>query len=308
MTKERDPLLAAVVETVRAEDRDALSDPRWEDLARGELSEEERAELEALAGGDPLAAEAPALFTPFDAATREGFFEAARAQLQEAPARGDAAKGEATARVDAAKGEATARVDAAKGDATARGDAAKGDAAKGEAERASNVVSIDERRGRRRALVAAIGVAAALAAGVALRLGMDPSGEAALPTYALAVSGGERDVRADSSKVVLSPGSRVVLTLRPATAADGSVSARGFLVQPPHEIELPGVVVTSADGAVRLTAQVPERAALAGGAAEIVVVIGRPDLLGGGPTSVDALSKHGGSVRWARANVEYLPR
>ena len=281
MTKERDPLLAAVVETVRAEDRDALSDPRWEDLARGELSEEERAELEALAGGDPLAAEAPALFTPFDAATREGFFEAARAQLQEAPARVDAAKGAATARVDAAKGVA---------------------------ERASNVVSIDERRGRRRALVAAIGVAAALAAGVALRLGMDPSGEAALPTYALAVSGGERDVRADSSKVVLSPGSRVVLTLRPATAADGSVSARGFLVQPPHEIELPGVVVTSADGAVRLTAQVPERAALAGGAAEIVVVIGRPDLLGGGPTSVDALSKHGGSVRWARANVEYLPR
>lgn len=296
MTKERDPLLAAVVETVRAEDRDALSDPRWEDLARGELSEEERAELEALAGGDPLAAEAPALFTPFDAATREGFFEAARAQLQEAPAKGDAAKTDA-AKTDAAKG------DAAKGEATARVDAAKG-----EAERASNVVSIDERRGRRRALVAAIGVAAALAAGVALRLGMDPSGEAALPTYALAVSGGERDVRADSSKVVLSPGSRVVLTLRPATAADGSVSARGFLVQPPHEIELPGVVVTSADGAVRLTAQVPERAALAGGAAEIVVVIGRPDLLGGGPTSVDALSKHGGSVRWARANVEYLPR
>src|SRR6185369_9714559 len=66
----RDQRLLDAVQQV-ARERDALSDPRWDALAKGTLSEEDEAVLREEAARSPAMAEAYELFRPFDAATKE---------------------------------------------------------------------------------------------------------------------------------------------------------------------------------------------------------------------------------------------
>lgn len=273
MTKERDRLLDDVRETVRAEDRDGLADPRWDELARGELADEERAALEALAAADPACAGAPALFTPFDEATRQRFLEAARAGL-----------GTETAKVAvpevAAPEKATAKV-----------------------------VSLGERRVGRRAFVG-VSAALALAAGAALWWRTRTPREQ-LPAYALLASGGVRHVRADSAAplLLLAPGARVMLRMRPQTRVPGVVTVRAFLVQGSREVALESdQTFVAGDGAVQMSGRVPKDAALAPGRVEIVVALGRPEALGEGPVSIGELSARGDLLRWARVDAEMVGR
>jgi hypothetical protein len=54
-----------------ARERDPLSDPRWDALAHGSLSEEEAAALREEAKRSPAMAEAYEVFRPLDAAVKE---------------------------------------------------------------------------------------------------------------------------------------------------------------------------------------------------------------------------------------------
>src|SRR6185436_3854240 len=82
MTKRSAPLLEAVREAAR--ERDPLADPRWEALARGELSPEQIAALRE----EPRAGEADAyeVFRPLDPAVQEQMVDRAMASLRPPPA------------------------------------------------------------------------------------------------------------------------------------------------------------------------------------------------------------------------------
>lgn len=60
---------------------DGLDDPRWDALARGDISAEDRAALEALAAEDPLAREALALFAPLGREAEARYAERIEAEI-----------------------------------------------------------------------------------------------------------------------------------------------------------------------------------------------------------------------------------
>lgn len=268
----KDPLLAALRDAARAESQDRLADPRWDALARGELSEEERAALAALADEDPALRGAPELFDPLGAEHEDRFLAAIRGEMAAAPSEKEGAPAEK---------EAPARA-------------------------AAPVVSLDERRTSRRRWAAGVSTTLALAAAGALWIATRPgSGGAPLPAYALAVTG-ERDTRADvPAPAVLSPGARVTLVLRPAAPAEGPLEARAFLVQRAAEIALDVSVEVSEDGAVRMVGRAPAGAALATGEAEVVAVIGRRGALGAPGATIADLERSKDSVRLLRRRVEW---
>jgi hypothetical protein len=269
-----DRLARALREAAKAEEQDRIADARWDALARGELSEDERAELVALAEKDPALSGAPALFEPLGAEAEARFLAAIQHELG------------AERKADQGAAKAAEPVAGA---------------------RPAEVVSLDARRRLRRGWM--VGSAAlALAAGVALWVATrSDGGGAALPEYALLVSGGERDVRADEPKAVtLAPGSRVTMTLRPAEPAAIPLEARAFLVQGSTEIALDAAVEVSADGAVRMAGRVPAAAALAAGEAEIVAAIGRRGTVAGRPATIAELSRQD-AVRMVRQRVTWRP-
>jgi hypothetical protein len=255
-----DHLFGALRDAARAEEKDALADARWDALARGELTAEERAELDGLAGEDPALQGAPEVLAPLGPEAEARFLSAIQGEL--------------------AKGKA--------------------------APAANNVVSLAARQ-KARSRWAAGSAVLALAAGAALWLATRPGGDGPLPEYALLVTGGERSVRADDPRdVVLSPGARVTMTLRPAEPAGGALEAQAFLSQGGAEIALEASVEVSADGAVRMVGRVPAGAALAAGEAEVVAAIGRQGALAGSPATIAELSKRGG-VRVVRKPVTWRP-
>src|SRR5262245_61837382 len=80
-----DPILEELARVARAESTDdsVLSDPRWELLAAGTISPEDKAALAALAESSPDAALAWQAFQPLGPAFEEGVAKAIRTQQKE---------------------------------------------------------------------------------------------------------------------------------------------------------------------------------------------------------------------------------
>lgn len=124
------------------------------------------------------------------------------------------------------------------------------------------------------------------AAGAALMLALslvvlgrgtkEMSGGAALPEYALLVSGGVVEERASEpvERVALRSSSSLTLVLRPQTRVDGEVEAHVRLVRGFEEQTLVLSTSRSDEGALRLSGRLP-KLDLAPGAAELAVTIAR---------------------------------
>lgn len=278
MSEERPKLLDAIRDAARAEESDALSDPRWDALARGELSAEERAELEALAEGDPSLAGAPEAFAPLDEVTRQRFFQAAK--------------------------------HGARSGAGARAGADEGAPGKVSGSETSGARPAPRSLGRRLFLGTSASAVVAVAAGATLWWRFGRRRGEVLPLYELSVAGGARAVRDDApGEVKLAPGSRVVLSLRPQRSVKGAVEARAFLVQGSARVALEGgMLQQSADGSLKLIARVPSDVAFAPGKLDVVVALGRPGVMGADVDPAGAVEGEGEGVQWTRASVELVRR
>jgi hypothetical protein len=238
-----DPMLKALAKA--AQEADPLGDPRWEALAEGRLSQSEADALAAAAEASPELKEIFEAFRPLD--------DAARARIADGVLAG------------------------VKGDGAAPGARSEDEVpiagAPPPVHRASPA-------GRRRPALAAAALVVAL---VASAFWISTRDEGPLPAYAIVVTG-QRDVRsatdAPRDAPRLGPGSRLEITLRPATAARGPVSARGFLVRAGRARPWDAPTVVAEGGAVRVHGT--REALFPGiedGPLELVLAVGRPDAL-----------------------------
>ncbi len=236
MTTEERPAPEALREAARREAEDALADPRWDALAAGTASAEEIAALTALAAAEPSVADAPRVFAPFGNDEKDRFLQAIRHTLAVSP------------EVALAPPPSSRR---------------------------APVVPLPLAKPTRGARFGYAAAALALAAGlglVVLRSG-GPAGPS-LPGYSLVLSS-EQEVRGDTTPLTgLRAGGRVVLSLRPEVALVGELTARVFVVLGGVALPVEGRAEVSADGAVRFEGKLPS--ALVPGAAELVVLVGRP--------------------------------
>jgi hypothetical protein len=119
--------------------------------------------------------------------------------------------------------------------------------------------------------------AAAAGAGtlIALRLHFEPP---TVPPYALAESG---------DGVVLTPGHRFEVDLRPTAPVTGAVGARAFLLQGGHVRPWDPPFSVFSDGSVRIAGSVDALfAGVPTGDWEIAVAVGRPEVLPTAPRDV----------------------
>ncbi|WP_437902283.1 hypothetical protein WME95_27050 [Sorangium sp. So ce327] len=305
-----DDLLKALARAAREQDR--ASDPRWSARALGTLEAGERDALEAEAQRSPEDREAWEASRPLDGEARARIADRILAGLQ-------ASAGERGAETGGAAAEA----------AEAAGPPPPGQRA-AEA-RGGQVLPLPRKPGRAPWRIAATALAAAAAAVLVVRLSLegdrhhprglldDPGAVAMLPVpaYAMTLAGGEVRERSASSgagaTARLGPGSRLEITLRPATRVDGPVAVRAFLIQ--GETARPWDVHAdlSEQGAARIEGDtetlfpgVPE------GEWEIAIAIGRPAAL---PDSAAGLAdarppkeEKDNKFRILRFNVLLLPR
>jgi hypothetical protein len=119
--------------------------------------------------------------------------------------------------------------------------------------------------------------AAAVGAGtlIALRLHFEPP---TVPPYTLAESG---------DCVVLAPGHRFEVDLRPTAPVTGAVGARAFLLQGEHVRPWDPPFSVFSDGSVRIAGSVDALfAGVPAGDWEIAVAVGRPEVLPTAPRDV----------------------
>ncbi|WP_437849792.1 hypothetical protein [Sorangium sp. So ce363] len=334
-----DDLLKALARAAREHDR--ASDPRWSARVLGTLEAGERDALEAEAQRSPEDREAWEASRPLDGEARARIADRILAGLQasagERGAETGGAAAEATEAAEAAGAAAAAGAEAA-GAAAEAAEAAGAEAAgppppgqRAAAARGGQVLPLPRKPGRAPWRIAATALAAAAAAVLVVRLSLegdrhhprglldDPGAVAMLPVpaYAMTLAGGEVRERSASSgadaTARLGPGSRLEITLRPATRVDGPVAVRAFLIQ--GETARPWDVHAdlSEQGAARIEGDtetlfpgVPE------GEWEIAIAIGRPAAL---PDSAAGLAdarpseeEKDNKFRILRFNVLLLPR
>ncbi len=238
-----DPLLQALAGAARADD--LLTDPRWERLAEGTLSSEDTAVLAALAGGSDAHREAFEAFRPLGADAR-GRIAGKLIEGLKPPA-------------------AAPRPLAA-------------------------VVPLRRPQRWPWLLAAAAMLAGAFWLGLASPRGDHGGGkvasldEGALPAYAMTVTSGDRDVRSAPLPAVEAPrlgaGTRLEISLRPATSARSPVAVRAFLVRDGRARvwDVPAAIAET--GAVRVEGT--REALFAGvpaGSWEMVFAVGAPGAL-----------------------------
>lgn len=235
-----------------ARELDPLNDPRWDALARGELSDAEQAELRAFAerAGIPEAFEA---FRPLDGADDEALVDALLGR--EAPA-------------------APAAPPLPPGRPANDPSPTKNQAAPPKAE-ASWLLGLS------RSWAAALAAAAVLF--VVFRM-LDPLGGGEIPEYAVTLTGGTATSRsADTSGELpkLLPSADVELVLRPKTAAQGEVSAKAFLFVDGRASPWAAAIERAPGGAMRIAGRAD---ALFGretrGRLDVVLAVGAPGALG----------------------------
>jgi hypothetical protein len=307
--KKEDTLLDELARVAR--DEDPLRDPRWDALAKGELTEEQEAELRAEAEGSAIKQRALEAFQPLDERARDRFADQIMASLGEAP------RGEPPPSPVKGSAEVSRSASPSSPREVAR-DAPMDDAPLA-SPLASNIVPF---RSRRRALTALLAGAPLVAAAAALFFLFRQVQSPGVPSYELMVAGGERVERstpdaAPSETRRLGPGSSLTLTLRPATSVEGAVAVRGALVPVSAAGTLdrgarawsPPVTITP-DGVARVTGT--KEALFPGvpaGTWEIILAVGRAEALPSGADALaDAAAKAGepgsdDAVRVLRARV-----
>lgn len=321
-----DDVLKALARVAREQDR--ASDPRWSARALGTLAAGERDALEAEAQRTPEDREAWEASRPLDGEARARIADRILAGLQASAGE----RGAETAGAAAATDAETAGAAAAAGTTAASAEAA-GPPPPGQhtaAARGGEVLPLPRKPGRAPWRTAATALAAAAAAVLVVRLSLegdkhhprglldDPGALAMLPVpaYAMTLAGGEVSERSASSgadaTARLGPGSRLEITLRPATRVDGPVAVRAFLIQ--GETARPWDVHAdlSEQGAARIEGDtetlfpgVPE------GEWEIALAIGRPAALPDSAAEVRAprpSEKKDKPFRILRFKVLLLPR
>jgi hypothetical protein len=233
--------------TAAARDEQDALDPRWEKLAAGTATDAERAELEA------IDADRYALYQPLDGGMRDAFTAAVLAELarEGAPASHTRARAESAAPAAGAK-----------------------------------VISL-EGRWRRRAMVAAVPLAAAAAAVLLFARGGET---AAMPEYAATWASAERDLRGDPSAHVsndahVQASERFELVLRPAARVTASIVARPFIAHDGKREAWRAPMEVSDGGAVRIVGPTASLFPAGKGDYVIVIAIGAEGSL---PTSADA--------------------
>lgn len=169
----------------------------------------------------------------------------------------------------------------------------------GELARPANVVALSPRRWPLFLAIAASAVIAVFGA----RQFMSSPEALALPKYALAISSGAQQARAEvapsDEAPVFAPNTTVQLILRPAEAVRGAVAFRAFLKRgdqltlwsPPSAID-PG-------GSIIIEGQASELLKVERGAWTIVVVLARPE-------AIERAAKEAASGRPPAAGVEVL--
>lgn len=165
----------------------------------------------------------------------------------------------------------------------------------------ASVIPLHERRPRWRA--AMIAVPLALAASLALWVGIHPSVEP-LPPYSLSLSGGIQELRGAASEtdlVILQTGVELQLLLRPARTAQGPVEARLFVVENGRARAWPAKAEVSEQGAVRINANAVDLKEVKSRKFELVVLVGRPTEL----PQAESLDSAGPSVQVFRREASW---
>lgn len=178
----------------------------------------------------------------------------------------------------------------------------------GELERARIARSITaslpgaQARSRKRTLYARLGAAGgalALAAALLLVVRRPPTVDD-LPPYEMALSGGAREYRGDVTAEAKGPlrmrkGDRFEAILRPPRTSAGVVAARALLVRrgaatgdPAGPILFRGTPDVASGGTVRVSGTLDDFPGVKPGEWDLVVVIGRPEAIGGAPPALEA--------------------
>ncbi len=276
-------------EMSRAAREHVLSDPRWEDFARGTLAPAERDDLLAKAAKAGVDEETIAALGPrdetFDDALPEVAFAAfASSRERVAPhALDDATDASVMGGVDATD---EAMPSQARTDASASGPSTRGTSAQpnvnGIAQPTGGAAANDNAPTQPRAPYF-FGAAVLFAAAAALAITWSNQ-KTNLPEYALLVEGGVQTQRSDPPSpqgvIKVAPDSRIVLTMRPKTAANVAVGARVFLFGQGRSATVPAPVETAPSGAVRIVISGRELfKGLVPGPWELCVSVGPPDKL-----------------------------
>jgi hypothetical protein len=119
---------------------------------------------------------------------------------------------------------------------------------------------------------------------------------APLPAYGLEVSGGVAEVRAATpvaAPLVLEPGVRVELRLRPKQAVEGPVDARLYWRSGRDLRRWPVRAQVSAEGVLRVIA--PAESPFGPGEGEVIAIVARPAAL---PDQVDLATLENGRADW----------
>jgi hypothetical protein len=282
-------LWKALARAAREEDE---TDARLRGLASGELTAEERAELEALArGDDEAAADAFELYRPFEAAEIDRIVASVQG----------AARGAAGAPATSAR-ESGSRAAGSR----AAGSRAAGSRAAGSGEPAAQSVysaRMAVRPARRTARTVAI-FAAPLAAAAALVLLMRTR-QVDLPAYDLEIASSVQDTRAGGpsehvSEARLDRTAAFEMVVRPAERARTPIAARAALVHEQRAVAWDAPIEISPEGAVRVRGAARALFGDARGVYEIVVVVARPEDL---PSADEVASIASGASSPGRARV-----
>ncbi len=256
-------LLAALGRVAREQEEADPLDERWDRLAAGELSDEERAELESLAEESDEAAAALATFSPLDGAALDRMADRVVAE-------------QAAERVEEPAPERVEEPAAAPAVVPAEPPASEPERRPGIL---PGLLAALAYPFRRPALWGAT-LAPAAAVAAALLLVLRPAGGPPLPGYQGGVGGGDRPAGGAASLPAevreLTPGSRLELVLRPASAVAGTVVAVTFVVEGGEVRPWPVLPELSPDGAVRVAGTAAELLPGVSGERELVLVAGRP--------------------------------
>ncbi|MEP7126270.1 MAG: hypothetical protein ABJE95_35390 [Byssovorax sp.] len=243
-----DPRLLALAALAREEASDAVADPRWDELAAGTISAEDRRALDDLAARSPEAEGAPALFAPLGAAAESRFADAILAQIT--ADRGAVAP---APRAADARPKVAAR-------------------------------SASPPRARSSSRWIAIGSGLAMAAGFALFLALRPTtgpANEALPAFETVFVRGVKEQRGadDGEPIRVRAGAVITAAVRPAMPVKGPIAARAWLTRGASAVALATTFELSDDGAVRLVARFGSAQAIDPGAADLVIAVCRPEAL-----------------------------
>jgi hypothetical protein len=270
-------LIRALGGLEREEDAPLRGDPRWEALARGELSPADAAALRAEAGRDAESQAALDALTPLDDSELDRLADGVEDVM--VSSRGESGPSP-SARAPAADARAP-------------------------------VVPISHvappppvsRTGWAAGVLATI----ALAAGLAFVFRAQPPG---LPAYELALAGGDQELRAPSPAGAaglprVHAGSTLDLVARPEHAVAGPVEARAFVAREGRLTPIAAPLSQSTDGAFRLRGTREALFAGASGTIEIVIVVAPSGAL---PSSTATLRElEGGAAQVLRRSVELVP-